>query len=218
MKALRPLRPLIAVLILSVLLSACKLATIRPLDPKTGKAIISTEDVAFNAERYVAERWEDPLMRTMIENAVELPDLLKALTEDSAAASERYGNQQGNSPYSFMVKGEGKVLELDTTSRAGLLKLDLAPFDGQADISLAVGLGDQRYGFKRCHTPLFKFNDFTNQLEFADVSKALHARVMSQVLESFEAEASVGKLLSFLGVSTLTEPIVITPVQLELKQ
>lgn len=207
----------LVVALLLVLLSSCKLATVRPLDPETGKAIIGTEDQAFNAERYVAERWDDPLMTLVEKDAVNLLDLLAALKEDSVAASERYGHQQGNSPYSFMVKGEGKVLELDSSSRAGLLKLDLDPFDGQADISLAVGPVIKGTALRDA-MPFIKFNDFTNQLEFADVSKALHARVMTDVVEPFNAEASVGKTVQFSGTSTLSDPIVITPVRLEVKK
>lgn len=204
----------LSTLVLTLLLGGCKLATIRPLDPKTGKAIIGNEEQAFSAERYVAERWQDPLLIKVEQAGVELGELLTALQTDSAKASETYGRREGNSPYSFIVKGRGRVLELDTSSRAGLLKIDLEPFDGQADLSLAMGPVIKGTALRDA-MPFIKFNDFTNQLEFADVSKALHARVMTELIEPFDVEASIGKTLQFSGAFTLADPIVITPVKLE---
>jgi predicted lipoprotein len=206
------------ILLLMLVLISCKLAVIRPLDPETGKAKLSEEEAqkVFNAESYVAERWEDPLITTMQNDSVNLPELLLALEKDSDAASEQFGQQQGNSPYSFMVRGEGKVLELNTESRAGLLTLDLEPLDDQADISLAVGPVIKGTALRDA-MPFIKFNDFTNQLEFADVSKKLHERVLNEVIASTDLTTMPGKTISFLGTFAFTdlETIVITPVELK---
>jgi predicted lipoprotein len=208
----------ILVLLLMLVLASCKLAVIRPLDPKTGKAMLSEEEAqkTFNAETYVAGRWEDPLMTTIQKDAVKLPELLLALEKDSDAASEQFGQQQGNSPYSFMVRGEGKVLELNTESRAGLLTLDLEPLDNQADVSLAVGPVIKGTALRDA-MPFINFNDFTNQLEFADVSKKLHERVLNEVIASADLTTLPGKTISFLGTFAFTdlENIVITPVELK---
>ena len=198
-----------------VLLSSCKLATIRPLDPVTGKAIIGTEEQEFSAERYVDERWQDPIISSF-SNAIELNELLTALKQNPEGAAENYGRREGNSAYNFMVKGEAKVLTLDTSSRAGLLNLDLAPYDGTSDLSLAIGPVIRGTALRGV-LAFIKFNDFTNQLEFADVSKALHLRVMSNVIETFDLEASVGKTIQFAGAFTQADSIIITPVVLEVK-
>lgn len=197
-------------------LSGCKLATIRPLDPATGKAIVGEGEQGFDAKGYASDNWESPLLETIDQQGTELTLLLAALKKDSEAASEKYGRHEGNSPYSFMVKGEGKVLELDTSSRAGLLTVDLAPYDGKADAALAVGPVITGTALRDA-MPFIKFNDFTNQLEFADVSKALHEKVMSDVIEGFDAEASVGKTIRFWGAMTLDDPLVITPVRIEVQ-
>jgi predicted lipoprotein len=205
-------------LLLTLLLASCKLAVIRPLDPETGKAKLSEEEAqkVFNAESYVAERWEDPLMTTMQKDSVNLTELLVALETDSDAASEQFGQQQGNSPYGFMVRGEGKVLELNTESRAGLLTLDLEPFDNQTDISLAIGPVIKGTALRDA-MPFIKFNDFTNQLEFADVSKKLHERVLNEVIANTDLSTLPGKTISFLGTFAFAdlENIVITPVELK---
>lgn len=199
-----------------LLLSSCKLATIRPLDPVTGKAIIGTEDQAFSAERYVGERWQDPIISSFTNDAVDLNELLTALQQDPEGAGESYGRREGNSVYNFMVKGEAKVLTLDTSSRAGLLTLDLAPYEATSNLSLAVGPVIRGTALRGV-LPFINFNDFTNQLEFADVSKALHLRVMSDVIEPFDLEASVGKTIHFAGAFTQGDSIIITPVLLEVK-
>ncbi len=207
-------KPIAFTFLALLLLSSCKIATIRPLDPVTGKAILGTEDQEFSAERYVSERWQDPIISSFNNDAIDLKELLAALAQDPEGTAERYGRREGNSAYNFMVKGEANVLELDSSSRAGLLNLDLAPYDDISDLSLAIG-PVIRGTAVRGVLPFINFNDFTNQLEFADVSKALHLRVMSDVIEPFDFEASVGKSIRFSGAFTQADNILITPIILE---
>jgi predicted lipoprotein len=67
--------------------------------------------------------------------------------------------------------------------------------------------------------PFICFNDFVNQLEFADVSKALHQRVMDEVISKTDLASAVGKTINFAGAFTLSDisKIVITPVKLEVQ-
>lgn len=203
---------------LMLLMSSCKLATIRPLDPKTGKAVLSEEETqkAFNAESYVTERWEDPLLTTVQSSAVEMSALLPELVTDSAATSEKYGRKQGNGPFNFIVRGQGVVSEVDTSSRAGLARIDLEPTDGTADVALAVGPVIKGTGLRDA-MPFIDFNDFVNQLEYADVSKKLHERVMSDVIGGMDLTTLQGKTISFAGAFAFkdVESIVVTPVELK---
>lgn len=207
-------------LLLMLTLASCKLATIRPLDPKTGKAMLSEEEAqkAFSAEVYVAERWEDPLLTTVQSSAVEMSTLLSELTADSVAASEKYGHKQGNGPFNFIVKGQGVVTEVDTSSRAGLARIDLNA-DGTPDVALAVGPVIKGTGLRDA-MPFIDFNDFVNQLEYADVSKKLHERVISDVIGSVDSTTLQGKTVSFAGAFAFkdVESIVITPVELKVVQ
>ncbi len=213
-----PMTTRLLMLGLLLLLASCKLATIRPLDPKTGKAIINEEEQGFNATRYVEERWNDPLLTTVESSATDLKTLLTELAADKDKASTRYGKREGSSPYNFLVKGQAKLLAVDTSSRAGLAQLDLEPFDGTADVSLAIGPVIKGTGLRDA-LPFISFNDFVNQLEFADASKALHQRVMDEVIGKTDLANAVGKTINFSGAFTLSDlsNIVITPVRLEVQ-
>jgi predicted lipoprotein len=205
-------------LLVAFTLASCKLATIRPLDPKTGKAMLSEEEAqkAFNAETYVAERWEDPLLTTVQSSAIEMSTLLSELTANSAAASEKYGRQLGSGPFNFSVKGQGIVTEVDTSSRAGLARIDLEPADGKADVAIAVGPVIKGTGLRDA-MPFINFNQFVNQLEYADVSKKLHERVMKDVIGSVDLTTLQGKTVSFAGAFAFkdVESIAVTPVELK---
>jgi predicted lipoprotein len=205
-------------LLLILTLGSCKLAVIRPLDPKTGKAMLSEEDSkkVFSAETYVAERWNDPLLTTVQSSAVELSTLLSELTADNAAASEKYGHQQGSGPFNFIVKGQGVVTEVDTSSKAGLARIDLDPADGTADVAIAVGPVIKGTGLRDA-MPFIDFNQFTNQLEYADVSKKLHEHVMNNVIASIDLTSLQGKTINFSGAFAFkdVESIIVTPVELK---
>jgi predicted lipoprotein len=200
-----------------LVLSGCDLATVRPLDPETGKAIIGDEDEEFDAERFVDSIWQDPLLTTVRSDAVELQELLPALDDDREGASERFGNLQGSN-YSFLVKGRGQVLEVDTSSRAGLMHVDLEPTDGAREVTLAIGPVIRGTAL-RSALPFISFNDFVNQIEYAQVSNQLNARVVDDILDAIEPAELVGETIEFYGAFTLVDldEVVITPVEIEVE-
>ena len=158
---------------------------------------------------------DDPLLVTVRAEATELAELLPALREDEEAASERYGHQVGSS-YNFIVTGQGQVLSVATESRAGLMNIDLEPPDGKADVALAIGPVVSGNALRDA-MPFISFNDFTNQIEFANVSKALNTRALESAVRPLELETMVGKQVRFYGAFTLTDPneITVVPVEIE---
>ncbi len=81
-------------LLFAVWVSAgCTIATIRPLDPVTGKAIIGDEDQQFNAARYVTGFWDTEMTTALQENANDFDTVVTALRENQARASEEYGRR-----------------------------------------------------------------------------------------------------------------------------
>lgn len=213
----RPLLSSLTGLSLLLTLATCKLATVRPLDPETGRAVIGNEAEEFDAERYVADIWDDPLLVTVRAEATELAELLSPLREDEEAAAERYGHEVG-SAYSFIVTGQGQVLSVATESRAGLMNVDLAPLDGEADVALAIGPVVSGNALRDA-LPFISFNDFTNQIEFANVSKALNTRALESALGTLEPQTMVGKQIRFYGAFTLTDldEIIVIPVEIEVE-
>jgi len=198
----RPLITLVALCLTLWVTAGCTIATIRPLDPVTGKAIIGNEDQQFNAARLVAGFWDTQVVPALQENAQDFDTVAAALKANKDAASETYGRREGQQPYSFMVTGTGTVLEVNTESRAGLALVDTND-DGTADVKLAIGPVIRGTAL-RDSMPFIQFNQFTNQMEYASVSNELHLLLTEKVLTPLgDLTALAGKNVTFYGAFTL---------------
>lgn len=201
----------LGLMLLSVFsLIGCTLATVRTLEEDE----IAKE--GFSAENYVNGMWESDFLPTLQNDAIDLTQLLSEIDADENAAIEQYGNRTSNGPYSFMVQGEAKIIAVDRESRVGLAHLDLEPYDDEADIYLAIG-PVLRGNALRDAVGFIAFNDFTNQVEFAEVSNALKDRADAEVITPFSVDDHVGDVVRFLGAFTFDdrEEIVVIPVELE---
>ena len=193
-----------------VLLSSCTLATVRTIE----------EDQAakegFNADRYVASIWESDFLPTLEENAMDITQLLIELDQDEDSTTEKYGNRTSTGPYSFMVAADVQVVDVNRESRVGLAGLDILPANGEVDIYLAIG-PVLRGNALRDAVGFIAFNDFTNQVEFAQVSDALKSRIDADILQQTTVDDLVGENVRILGAFTFDDrdEIVIMPVRLE---
>jgi len=199
------------------LLAGCSIATVRPLDPTTGKAIIGDESQQFNATNLTAQMWDSQVILTLQQSPTPIDGLLSALKANVSVASQKYGHQPGSEqPYSFLVTGTGKVIAVNTASRAGLATIDTNT-DGQADVSLAIGPVIRGTALRDA-LPFISFNQFTNQMDYAAVSNQLNALVNQKVLTPIGDLTSLqGKNVTFSGAFTVGSKIdavsvVITPV------
>jgi predicted lipoprotein len=216
-------RQSILVLVIGLIVSGCTLATVRPIDPTTGKAIIGNEDQAFNAANLVGQMWDSQMLPTLQKDAAPIAAVLDALRQNTTTASEKYGHRPGNEqPYSFMVTGSGKVLTVNTESRAGIASVDLDN-DGKADVTLAVGPVIRGTALRDA-APFIAFNQFTNQMEYAAVSNELNAMVNSKVLGPLgDLHTLEGKTVTFFGAFTIgttldADKVIITPAILTVGQ
>jgi predicted lipoprotein len=200
-----------------LLTAGCTIATIRPLDAKTGKAIIGDESQQFNAATLAAQLWDSQVISTLQSSAAPVDTLLSDLRANESTASEKYGHRPGETqPYSFMVTGTGKVIDVNTTSRAGMATLDINS-DDQPELSLAIGPVIRGTALRDA-MPFISFNQFTNQMDYAAVSNQLNALVNQKVLTPLgDVQSLKGKTVNFYGTFTLgtqldTSNIVVTPV------
>jgi predicted lipoprotein len=101
------------------------------------------------------------------------------------------------------------------------LSVDLAPADGKADLTINVGpviLGTAL----RDAVGFIKFGDFTNQIDYAQVSTEMKNLVKAKVLASSDAAKAVGQIIDFEGAYALSgtaaptsaASIVVVPVRL----
>jgi predicted lipoprotein len=181
----------------SLLLSSCVPWTVRPIE-KQGDP---TADRAFDANAFVDTIWQSKVLPA-VAAAPDQAALLRAPRTELSGA--------------FLVRGSGRVLRLDTASRAGLLLLDFEPYDGRPDAAIQIG-PVLRGTALRDALPFLQFSQFVNQLQFARVGNALNDHVWTTVLASFPRERLVGSIVAFAGAASrpAADGIVdIVPVQL----
>lgn len=211
----------VLVWLLGAALASCAPWTIRPISGAGSAQVpegIVPGKAGFSAKAYVDSIWASQVLTTVQTKAADLPAVLAALKADPDAARKQYGHREGQRPYNFLVKGEAKVLAVDTASRSGTLKLDLAPADGQPDAAIQIGPVIKGTALRDA-LPFIQFNQFTNQLEYADVSNQLNEHVLKDVASSVSLDGLQGKTIEFQGAFTLGsgKDVLITPAKLQVK-
>jgi predicted lipoprotein len=194
--------------------AACKPWTIRPIDSGSQKPAVASRD--FNADAYVDSIWESKLVPLLIEKAVDLSTLLAAFDADFEAARKKYGRDEGGGAAHFIVKGEGRVSRVSSSSQNRAVSINLKNYKGKTEVVLQVGPVFRGTSLRDA-VGFIQFNQFVNQLQFADVGNKLNDRVATAVIKDFDLTTAQGKEVSFYGAFTLSDrsKIVITPVKLE---
>lgn len=208
---------------LGLFASGCAgIAVVRPLGTPTpgGSAAQGSSfrtSKGFDPVTFVDGLWDSKILPEAQSKAIDLPQLLAELNTDKTAASQKYGHKESG-PYNFAVKTEGVVETIDTASRAGTLILKPAGYDGPAEVRVQIG-PVMRGTAIRDGSGLIPFNQFVNQIEYADVGEELNNRVLNAVLKDVDLAALKGKTVTVYGFFTLDSPtkILITPVKIETK-
>jgi predicted lipoprotein len=196
-------------------------ATVRPIEAaKTVKPgdVGSSSAAAQDQTSYVDQIWDSKLMPTVKEDAVDLDTLLSELISNEAEASKKYGHKISG-PYNFLVKFEGVVKEVNTKSRAGKVMMDVPLKSSRPDVLVQIGPVIQGYSVRDA-VGFIRFEQFTNQIEFADVADQINNRLYEQVLKNIDFNTVQGKKLSVYGAFTLDKglsKLTITPVIIEVK-
>lgn len=157
-------------------------------------------------------------MPAIVNSAVDASALLNAMSSSMDDAKHKYGRSSGGDTWYFNVRGEGKVLSVDNSSRSGLLEINVLPQDRHPDVSIQIG-PVVRGSALRDSTGLISFSNFVNQLDFADVATDLNNKALQTVLSSIDSKTLVGKTVSFVGsfdAESLTQPPIKAVVPVEL--
>jgi predicted lipoprotein len=199
-----------SLLLLPALLLGCKIATIRPIESEDDAR--GTQQ--FDAEAYAASLWSEDLPAAL-EQAVDLVEFLPALETDPVVAGERWGRREGSGPFHVIVRGSGRVTEVDTSSRTGRARVEIETPGGPREVVVQIGPVLQGTSIRDA-LPTVSFDQFVNQIQFADVANALNAEVETRLLATLEPEGLVGHRVHFTGMATVGDsPLVVTPVRLE---
>ena len=214
----------LATLALSV--SACSsIVTIRPLDtpvpsseePSAAQGSSFRTSKGFDPVTYVNGLWDSKILPKATNESVDLTMLLGELAKNKDAASQKYGHKESG-PYNFAVKTEAIVESVDTTSRAGAIVLKPTGYNGPVEVRMQIGpvlLGTSI----RDGSGYILFNQFVNQIEYADVAEELNNRVLNTVLKNLDVNTLKGKAVTVYGFFSLDNPtkVLITPVKIDVK-
>ena len=169
----------------------------------------------FDPKSYVDNIWQSKIIPTIKNDSEELTFILDELFKNKEIAEEKYGYRSGTGSYSFMIKGEGEVASLNDSSRVGSLTIKLNK-EYSSEILITIGPVIKKDSI-RDSVKFIKFNDFVNQLDFADVSRVIKRKVLNEIIGPLNLKNIVGKKIFFYGAITFDRPdkIFITPIEIK---
>ena len=212
---------LIALIALAIIVYVCFRPpfVIKPLQATTGPGAIGLTNTPDNASAFVEPIWKSKIIPTILSKAVDAAVLLPEIKANPDAAGQKYGRREATNPFNYLIKGTGKVTTVNTESRAGTMTVEVSNQTDQQTISLQIGpviIGTAL----RDATGLISFNQFTNQIDYADVSKEINSRAIKEALAGKDPASFAGKTVQFFGAFTSdpksTSPIRVTPIKLEI--
>jgi predicted lipoprotein len=207
----KPSWPILA-LTAGIALSACKILP-TPMAQGDGNAS------AFNPDKMVEDIWTSKVIPYLRQKAGSFAEVHALAKTDPAAAGAKYGNprKQANSPWTFAVRVEGKIVAANTQSRAATMDIDVAG-DGKADARVQIGPAIRGTAL-RDSLDFVQFNDFTNQIDFAQFGKAFNAYADKTVLSTLPREALEGRIVKLIGAYTIEggqDLPLVTPAETEI--
>ena len=157
------------------------------------------------------------MLPTIQEKAQDIAKILPEIRADPEAAGQKYGRREATNPYNYMVKGTGKVTEIHNESQAGTAIVEIPGLNEK----VALQIGPVVRGTAlRDATGVVSFNQFSNQLDYADVSKEMNVRALKSAFANVDPASLAGKTVTFFGAFTFDprskSPILITPVKIDL--
>lgn len=197
---------------LAVVLGACKIVP----DPEPGSENAASQTDEDRMAAKAAEIYDSRMVPYVAEKAIDLPALTAALQGGLDPAGQAHGvrSQAEGSPWNFLVKGQGTVVEASRESRAATLTLD-ATGDGRADVTIQLGPVIKGTALRDA-ADFIVFTDYRDQIEFAKLARALNDRAHAAITLP-EGELT-GKTVRFEGATTLrtaADPILVVPTVLD---
>jgi predicted lipoprotein len=187
---------------------------VRPLTDRTGTGT-GAQSAQGAAAKFVDPIWISKVLPTIQEKAQDIAKILPEIRADPEGAGQKYGRREATNPYNYMVKGTGKVAEVHNQSQAGTAIVEIPGLNEK----VALQIGPVVRGTAlRDATGIVSFNQFSNQLDYADVSKEMNLRALKTALTGVDPASLAGKTVTFLGTLTFDPHskslLLITPVKI----
>jgi predicted lipoprotein len=196
---------LVAAACSSVLVAGCKVVTV-----DQDRALRARHGASFDAAASVEAMWQGRVLPVLTRAAVPIPQIFQAIDQGFAQAGGRFGRQTGEgAPWTFVARGEGVVTAVNATARRGTVELAVAG----RPVLLQVGPVVTGTAIRDA-LPFITFNDYSDQLAFADLGRALTRRSMA-ALGPRIAALRPGAHVAFVGAFNLAsagDPVLVTPI------
>lgn len=214
-------RAAVAICALALILAVCRVTIVYDAPPRSAEEEGDLSDLS-TAERYCAENWESTILPAVEARAIDLPTFLSGVQGDLVALGTLHAARANEtSPWSFCLKGRASVLDIEEPEKVtkSRLLLDVEPYDGQADVKVQIS-SVIKTNAVRDAVGFLKLDDFANQVEFAELTKAFNARIQSELITKLDTALLVGKEIDLLGcvsiIGTAEEEILIVPIRLDI--
>ncbi|WP_157015604.1 DUF2291 family protein [Mesorhizobium xinjiangense] len=206
--------PAVCIAVALTAIAGCKLVKNTP-EGEGGDMVSSQSGRDMTA--LVDEIWDARVVPHMRDNATDLATLGPAIEADLDAAGKAHGYRPSSegSPWNFPVVVRGVIVSAKTDTRAATADVDVDG-DGQADAALQLGPVIRGTALRDV-LPFIDFTSFTDQIEFAQLSRALNTRAFETALKDLPRENLVGQKLEAIGGFTMRsrgDAILITPVEI----
>jgi predicted lipoprotein len=198
--------------VLVAVLGGCKI--VANADLKAAKSRSSDD---FDATAYVDKIWTPKVIPEFKDKAIPIETLLQEVATDPDKAGQKHGHREGDgNPWTFLIKGEGRITAVDVESRHGIVSIEVQTASGPRKVDLQVG--PVVFGTAlRDALQFIKFGDFVNQIQYAQVSRVLNDRATKGVRGSIDLKDAAGKTIAFYAAAVLGsgDTINATPVIIE---
>ena len=172
----------------------------------------------FNATQYSQNFWTNKLIPNL-NKATDLNQLTAMLSGDATKTFDTYSHALGigNLRY-FLVKGKGEVTAINDNALAVSLKSDTS----QQTITIET---EYVFGNEvRDATGLIDISEFSNTMDFNNVSAELNKIIREKVLPSFKSTVKKGNTIEFVGAIELNkehlnlQKIEVVPIEIKIIQ
>ena len=175
-----------------------------------GCKFVKTEDEqkqaaagAFNPDKLVADIWDAKVVPYLEGRAGAFQEVSALAASDLAVAAGKYGHKekQGNAPWTFAAKVDGVIVAEETKSRAAYVDVDVDG-DKKADVRVSIGPAIRGTAI-RDSLDFVNFNEFKNQIEWAQYGKSFNTHVNGLLLEKLPRDGLTGKTIKATGAYPL---------------
>ena len=183
---------------------------------KLNEVKASKSATEFNATQYAQTFWNSKLMPNL-GKAIDITRLTEMLSNDPSKTFETHSHALGigNLRY-FLVSGKGTISSINVDD------VSVLPDSSQQTIRLVT---EYIFGNAvRDATGLININEFTNTMDFNNVSAELNKIVREKVVPSFKANSKKGSRIEFVGAIELNKEhldlskIEVVPVKLSVNE